>query len=346
MSTTLAVETSCDDTCAAVVESGGTVRSNVVTSQDEVHEKYQGIVPELASRRHCEVVNVVLREALERAGCGFEDLDSVAVTYGPGLIGSLLTGLAAAKSVAVRHDLGLIPVNHIEAHVYSIELEHDVPYPYLCLVASGGHTVLFEVLDESTYRVLGHTMDDAAGEAYDKVAKMLELGYPGGPRIEELAKEGEPSIDFPRPTLRGQSRWGWSLEDYDFSFSGIKTAVYYHLRDHDDAEAADVAVSFQQAVNDVLVFKTLTAAEEFDHDRIVLGGGVAANGNLRDIFREKADEKNCDVYFPSLEYCTDNAAMIGYRAQFVEERADLDLNAQPRLADFTEKTAAGEAVRE
>jgi N6-L-threonylcarbamoyladenine synthase len=342
----LGIETSCDDTCAAVLDSEGTLLSNVVTSQDEIHDRYQGVVPELASRRHCANINLVLEETLERSDRSFSDLDTVAVTYGPGLIGSLLTGVAAAKSIAARFDLELIPVNHIEAHVYSIELEHDIPYPYVSLVASGGHTVLFEVRGARDYEVLGHTLDDAAGEAYDKVAKMLDLGYPGGPRIESTAQEGTSKIDFPRPTLRGSQRWSWSLEDFDFSFSGIKTAVYYYLRDHEDTKPADVAASFQQAVNDVLVFKTLKAAEERSCRRIAVGGGVAANSPLRETFRNRAAKSDREVYFPSLEYCTDNAAMVGYRSYSVEKRAGLDLNAQPRLSNFTNKTAQGEAVRE
>jgi len=346
MTTVLALETSCDDTCAAVLESPDSVRSNVVSSQDDIHNRYQGVVPELASRRHCEIINVVLRDALNQADRSFGDLDGVAVTFGPGLIGSLLTGVAGAKSVAARFDLDLIPVNHIEAHVYSIELEHEIPYPYISLVASGGHTVLFEVRGPREYQVLGHTRDDAAGEAYDKVAKMLDLGYPGGPRIESTAREGTPDIDFPRPTLRGSKRWSWSLEDFDFSFSGIKTAVYYHLRDHAEADPANVAASFQQAVNDVLVYKTLRAAEDRSCRRIAVGGGVAANGPLRETFRERAEKTDREVYFPSLEYCTDNAAMIGYRSYAVDDRAGLDLNAQPRLSNFTDKTAQGEAVRE
>ncbi len=346
MTTVLAVETSCDDTCAAVVESEGEVRSSIVSSQDEIHGRYQGVVPELASRRHSANINYVLKEALNQADCSFSGLDAVAVTFGPGLIGSLLTGVAAAKSVATRFDLDLIPVNHIEAHVYSIELEHDISYPYISLVASGGHTVLFEVRGPQMYEVLGHTRDDAAGEAYDKVAKMLDLGYPGGPRVESTAREGTPSIEFPRPTLRGSKRWSWSMEDFDFSFSGIKTAVYYYLRDHEESEPTNVAASFQQAVNDVLVFKSLRAAEERSCRRIAVGGGVAANGPLRETFRRKAEESDREVYFPSLEYCTDNAAMIGYRSFSLEERAGLDLNAEPRLSNFTEKTAQGEAVRE
>jgi N6-L-threonylcarbamoyladenine synthase len=346
MTLTLALETSCDDTCASLVQDGSQVLSNVASSQDAIHEKYQGIVPELASRRHCEVINGVIRESLDRANSSFQDLDRVAVTYGPGLIGSLLTGIAAAKSVHARFDCPLIPVNHIEAHAYSIELEQDLSYPYLSLVASGGHTVLFQVQNEREYRVLGHTRDDAVGEAYDKVAKMLDLGYPGGPEIQRTAEDGEPTIDFPRPTLRGETRWGWSMEDFDFSFSGVKTAVFYYLRDHETVSPADVAASFQQAVNDVLVHKTIEASRDLDCERIAVGGGVAANGPLRACFRERAEKEGRSVYFPSVEYCTDNAAMIGYRAQYVDERADLSLNGQPRLSDFTNKTAAGEKITE
>ncbi len=346
MGLVLALETSCDDTCASVVGTEGTVYSNVRTSQDSLHEQYQGVVPELASRRHCEVINRVIREALERSGVTFRDLDQVAVTYGPGLIGSLLTGIAAAKSIHARFDLPLIPVNHVEAHAYSIELNEDLPYPYISLVASGGHTVLFEVKGKKQYRVLGHTKDDAAGEAFDKVAKMLDLGYPGGPEIQRAARDGEPVIDFPRPTLRGKKRWSWSMEDYDFSFSGIKTAVYYYLRDRESPSTANVAASFQQAVNDVLVHKTLEAAGKWNCERIAVGGGVAANQPLRESFRQRAVRDERSVHFPPFEFCTDNAAMIGYRAGFVEERADLTLNGEPRLSNFTNKTAGGEKISE
>ncbi|MFB6344766.1 MAG: tRNA (adenosine(37)-N6)-threonylcarbamoyltransferase complex transferase subunit TsaD [bacterium] len=342
---TLALETSCDDTCAALVTSDHQVLSSVVSSQDEIHAPYQGVVPELASRRHCENINPIIREALNRAERSLEDLTAVAVTYGPGLVGSLLTGVAAAKSIKVTRDIPMIPVNHIEAHIYSVEIENSLTYPYLSLVASGGHTVLLEVEDQDNYGVLGHTRDDAVGEAYDKVAKMLDLGYPGGPHIENLAKDGDPTaVDFPRPTLRGSKRWGWSMKDYDFSFSGIKTAVYYYLRDHDDIDKADVAASFQRAVNDVLVHKTVQAAQDRGVETITVGGGVAANTNLRESFRNRAAEKNRDVVFPSRTLCTDNAAMIGYRANFISERAGLELNAQPRLSEFTHKKLTEEKV--
>lgn len=341
----LAIETSCDDTCASVVRPGGEILSNVVSSQDELHAPYQGVVPELASRRHCKNINYILRESLDRAEVTLNELEAVAVTYGPGLVGSLLTGVAAAKSLKATLDVPLIPVNHIEAHVYSAEIEHELTYPYLSLVASGGHTVLLEVQDKTTYGVLGHTRDDAVGEAYDKVAKMLDLGYPGGPRIEELARDGDPeAVDFPRPTLRGTKRWGWSMDDYDFSFSGIKTAVYYHLRDHPETKDEDVAASFQRAVNDVLVHKTIEAAKERNVSRIAIGGGVAANSELRDSFRQRAADEGCEVVVPSLELCTDNAAMIGYRSEFVRERGGLDLNAQPRLSEFTHKKLTEEKV--
>lgn len=346
MTVILALETSCDDTCAAVVETPRSIRSNVVSSQDELHGKYQGVVPELASRRHCEVINGVIREALDRGSTDWNGLNSVAVTYGPGLIGSLLTGVAAAKSIAAGYDLDLIPVNHIKAHVYSVELEHSLEYPYIGLVASGGHTVLFEVTGDKSCFVLGHTRDDAAGEAYDKVAKMLDLGYPGGPEIQALAENGSPELDFPRPTLQGEKRWEWSLDEYDFSFSGLKTAVYYHLRDHPDSSASDVAASFQQAVNDVLIFKTLRAAKERDVPRVAVSGGVAANRDLRRRFHQRTEKDNLSVVFPSASLCTDNAAMIGYQAQSVSRRANMRLNAEPRLTEFTNKTAKGEGLRE
>lgn len=339
----LALETSCDDTCAAVVTAGGEILSNVVSGQEAIHGEFQGVVPELASRRHCEVILTVLHRALEEANVRPADLDAVAVTREPGLIGSLLAGVAAAKVIAARHDLPLIPVNHIEAHAYSVELEHDVNPPYVSLVASGGHTALFEVRDETTYRLLGRTRDDAAGEAYDKVAKMMELGYPGGPEIERTARDGNPgAIAFPRPTLDGDRRWAWRCEELDFSFSGLKTAVYYHLRDHPDARPADVAASFQRALNDVLVHKTLIAAERAGPSRVCVTGGVAANGPLREAFREQGRRRDTTVRFPSPELCTDNAAMVGHRARAVDARADLTLNASP--SNTVLEAASGEAA--
>ena len=329
----LAIETSCDDTCASILTPEGEVLSSVITGQEEIHAEYNGIVPELASRRHCELINIVLKKTLARAGIELEDLTEVAVTYGPGLIGSLLTGIAAAKAIAARFDIPLIPVNHIEAHAYCLLLEYDLEYPFISLVASGGHSMLLEVKSGTEYELLGRTRDDAAGEAYDKVANMLNLGYPGGPAIQKLAQDGNPeTIKFPRPTLGDGKRWQWRVENYDFSFSGLKTAVYYHLKDNPEADKANVAASFQQAVNDCLVHKTIEAAREYGVNTICVGGGVAANQNLRDNFNHRAEKKGIRVLFPSLQWCTDNAAMIGLRATDTEEEAPLTLNAQPNLS--------------
>ncbi len=329
----LAIETSCDDTCAAILTPEGEVLSSVVTSQEELHAEYNGVVPELASRRHCELINIVLKKALSRADTDLEDLTEVAVTYGPGLIGSLLTGIAAAKSIAARFNIPLTPVNHIEAHAYSLLLEHDPEYPFISLVASGGHSMLLKVKSETDYELLGRTRDDAAGEAYDKVANMLDLGYPGGPAIQKLAGEGDPGkIKFPRPTLGDGKRWQWRVDNYDFSFSGLKTAVYYYLKENPEADKADVAASFQQAVNDCLVHKALAAAREYKIPTICVGGGVAANQNLRDNFNRQAEKKGIKVFFPSLQWCTDNAAMIGLRAPGIDKEAPLTLNAKPNLS--------------
>jgi len=343
----LSFETSCDDTCVALVAEDGSILTNIVSSQHDLHNEFQGVVPELASRRHCEAITVVIKKALREADVSLPAVDKVAVTYGPGLVGSLLTGIAAAKSVSARFDLPLIPVNHIEAHVYSIELEKSVEYPYISLVASGGHTALFHVRGKQDYRVLGHTQDDAAGEAYDKVAKMLDLGYPGGPEIERLARKGDPSrFDFPRPTVDGQTRWSWRSDTLDFSFSGLKTAVYYHLKEFPDSDPADIAASFQRAVNDTLAFKALKAAEEQEIPRICLGGGVAANGALRETFQQSPEAEDYQFHFPSLALCTDNAAMIGHRARNVHDRADLRLNAQPNLSTFSPREPGQEGITE
>lgn len=329
----LALETSCDETSAAVVDPEGTIVSHTVASQHEIHEKYKGIVPELASRRHCEVINVILKETLEEAQIGWEALRGVAVTHGPGLVGSLLVGITGAKAISFRFELPLIPVNHIEAHAYSVEIDHNIDYPYISLVASGGHTVILLVNSSQDFEVLGGTRDDAAGEAFDKVAKMLDLGYPGGPEIERLAGEGNPeAIDFPRPTLTGSGRWNWRIDDYDFSFSGLKTAVYYYLSEHPEADSADVAASFQRALNDCLVYKTVEAAREHEVNQVALGGGVVANQTLRDCFEKQAAKHNLELFSPSFEYCTDNAAMIGFRAQQVEATAGPELNAEPNLS--------------
>jgi N6-L-threonylcarbamoyladenine synthase len=331
----LAIETSCDETSAAVVKDGpstslGTslkILSNVVASQVEFHQKYGGIVPEIASRKHIEVINPIIREALEKAGLGFQDLDAVAVTYGPGLVGSLLVGICAAKAIAWSLGVPLIGVNHLEGHIYanflssppSVPLSivdgegetrrEGVRFPFICLLVSGGHTMIILVEGHGKYRTLGRTRDDAAGEAFDKVARFLNLGYPGGPIIDELAKAGNPkAIRFTRPLPEG----------YDFSFSGIKTAVVNQVTRHAHslARMEDLVASFQQAIVDVLVEKTFRAAAEFDCSTVALAGGVSANSALRESLKAKAEAKGLKVIIPPHYLCTDNAAMVGCAAYY------------------------------
>jgi N6-L-threonylcarbamoyladenine synthase len=326
----LGVETSCDDTAAAVLEDGRTVRANLVSSQDAVHAPYGGIVPEMASRQHIGAIQPMVDRALEKAGVDAADLDGLAVTYGPGLTGSLLVGLSFVKGWSFRSGIPYVGVNHLEAHVLSIFLEKEVAFPYLALVASGGHTLLYLVRGFGEYEHLGGTLDDAAGEAYDKVAKMMGLGFPGGRVIDDLAKEGNPrAVAFPRARLR---------TPYDFSFSGIKTSVWHYLTrkrpDHWRGEMADIAASFQEAVVDMLIAPTLRAVEEFGIGNIVLGGGVAANSRLRAKMAEKGLEAGAELHCPSLRYCTDNGAMVALVGSHRLEhggRHGPRLNADPAL---------------
>jgi N6-L-threonylcarbamoyladenine synthase len=290
-----------------VVRDGRQVLSNVVATQVEVHARYGGVVPELASRRHLEAVVPVVETALARAATPLDAIEGVAVTCGPGLIGALLVGLSAAKAIAFARNLPLVGGHHIEGHILAIQLEREVPFPYLALAVSGGHTHLYRVDGIGRYRTLGRTLDDAAGEAFDKVGKMLGLGYPGGARIDALASRGNPqAVHFPRPLLR--------KEGFDFSFSGIKTSVLNHLRSQgvpaQEAGLADLAASFQAAVVEVLVAKTLAAAEMSGLERIVVAGGVACNGGLRRAFAEGAAQRGKTVFFPSPVLCADNAAML------------------------------------
>jgi N6-L-threonylcarbamoyladenine synthase len=321
----LAIETSCDETSAAVVKDGREVLSNVIASQVDFHRKYGGIVPELASRKHTEVISSIIKEALERAGTDFNGLDAVAVTYGPGLVGSLLTGLCAAKAISFAKSISLIGVNHLEGHIYANFLnsppyppslnkrggnERGVSFPFICLLVSGGHTMVVLVEDHGKYQTLGKTRDDAAGEAFDKVARFLGIGYPGGPIIDKMAKDGDPhAIEFKRPMIEEQ--YG-----YDFSFSGIKTAVVNHVARHPlpVTRIPDLVASFQAAVVDVLVEKTVRAALEFDCSSVALAGGVSANSLLRSELTRRGKEKKLNVMIPPFEYCTDNAAMIGCAA--------------------------------
>lgn len=303
----LGIETSCDDTAAAVLLDGRTILANVVSSQDQVHGAYGGVVPELASRQHIRNILPIIDGALEKAGVNIKDLDGIAVTRGPGLVGSLLVGLSVAKGMAFRWGMPYVGVNHLEAHLLAIHLEQEVRFPYIALLASGGHTLLYSVQGVGEYRHLGGTRDDAAGEAYDKVAKMMGLGYPGGRVIDSLAQTGNrKAIRFPRARLK--------KSPYDFSFSGIKTSVLQYLRSQEHqawkAHVPDIAASFQEAVADMLINPAVSAAVAQGINRIVLAGGVAANSRLREKINERATADKLQVYFPSPKFCTDNAAMI------------------------------------
>ncbi len=328
---TLGVETSCDDTAAAVLQDGRTILSNMVSSQDQIHGPYGGVVPELASRQHIRNVLPIVDGALEKAGVKLRDLDGIAVTYGPGLVGSLLVGLSLVKGISFRSGIPYVGVNHLEAHLLAIHLEQEVAFPYIALLASGGHTLLYRVNGVGDYTHLGGTRDDAAGEAYDKVAKMMGLGYPGGRAIDNLAKEGDrEAIRFPRARIKKSS--------YEFSFSGIKTAVWHYLNSRDpeqrQVEQADIAASFQEAVVDMLVNPTIKAAATHEMQRIVLSGGVAANSRLRAKMAERAGEAGLEVYYPAPKFCTDNGAMIaltGYHWLKRGRRDDYALNADADL---------------
>lgn len=326
----LALETSCDETSAAVLKNGNIVLSNIISSQIPVHQKFGGVVPEIASRKHVEIINGVIAEALEKAGITFRDIDAVAVTYGPGLVGALLVGVTAAKAVAYALNVPLIGVNHIEGHIYANFLvEPGLSFPFLCLVVSGGHTELVLLKDHGVYEVIGRTRDDAAGEAFDKVARALGLGYPGGPLIDKLAAAGNPAaVEFPRAYL----------ENYDFSFSGLKSSVLNYLnraaQKGEKINKADLAASFQRAVTDVLIDKTVMAARELGVKTVVMAGGVAANKQLREGLKKRLQEQGISFFQPPVELCTDNAAMIGcagYYKLLRQQIAPLTLNAVPGL---------------
>jgi N6-L-threonylcarbamoyladenine synthase len=328
----LGIETSCDETAAAVLDGGRKILSSIVASQDDVHGRYGGIVPELASRRHVEVMLPVLRRALDAAGIGLGDLDGIAVTQGPGLVGSLLIGCSVAKALAYARRKPLVGVNHLEGHIYAAFLEEHPPsYPFLALVVSGGHTALYLASDRGRYETIGQTRDDAAGEAFDKVAKLLGLGFPGGPVIQRVAEGGDPrAIVFPLAQMTDRSR--------DFSFSGIKTSVSLHAKRHGPLAAshvADVAASFQAAVVKMLVRKTVKAALHHGVKRVVVTGGVAANRPLREALGREAAEHGLTLHIPPPSLCTDNAAMIaaaGTARLAAGERATLAMNARPDWA--------------
>ena len=353
---TLGIETSCDETAAAVLEDGRRIRSSVIASQDALHAPYGGIVPELASRRHVEAVWPVVHEALTRAGATLDDLDDIAATAGPGLIGSLLVGLSFGKALAFALDIPIVGVNHLERHLYAALLDHEeLTFPFTGIIASGGHTHLYLATAPGEYRLLGRTRDDAAGEAFDKVANFLGLGYPGGPHVEELARKGDPGfIRFPRPMQQQES--------YDVSFSGLKTAVVNYVRGAgcgvrgavalpkagaassaptpqplalDPALVADICAGFQEAVVETLVRVTVAAAKASASPRIVLAGGVACNGRLRSALTQRATDEGIEAYYPSPSLCTDNAAMIaaaGYPRLRRGQRAPLSFNADADLA--------------
>lgn len=329
---TLAIESSCDETAAAVMADGREVLSSIISSQIDIHKQYGGVVPEIASRHHLDNVNTVVDQAMEEASVDFDDVDMIGVTYGPGLVGALLIGLATAKAYALTKDKPLIGVHHIHGHICANYIEHrDLEPPFTALVISGGHTNIVEVEDYNKCRVLGSTRDDAAGEAYDKVARVLGLGYPGGPLIDKLAREGDPhAVEFKRVFLEKGS--------LDFSFSGIKTGVLNYINSEKQAgreiNTADVAAGFQAAVLEVIVAKTVGAAMDMGKDRIVMAGGVAANSMLRQMMEKECSARGIKLYYPSPVLCTDNAAMIGCAAYYkyiAGERNDLTLDAIPNL---------------
>lgn len=330
--TILAIESSCDETAASVVRNGREVLSNVISSQIELHTLYGGVVPEIASRKHIERINQVIEQALEEANVKLQDVDAIAVTYGPGLVGALLVGVAAAKALAYGAKKPLIGIHHIEGHISANYIENkELEPPFMCLVVSGGHTHLVKVADYGVYEILGKTRDDAAGEAFDKVARAIGLGYPGGPKIEKCAKEGDPfSIKFPRAKIADGP--------YDFSFSGLKSAVLNYINGcnmkGETFKDADLAASFQQAVTDVLVEHGIHAAKEYNMCKMAIAGGVASNGTIRSAFRQACEKEGIEFYHPSPIFCTDNAAMIGaaaYHEYLKGNFSDWTLNAVPSL---------------
>ncbi|CAJ1004289.1 tRNA (adenosine(37)-N6)-threonylcarbamoyltransferase complex transferase subunit TsaD [Brevibacillus aydinogluensis] len=327
----LGIETSCDETSAAVVQDGRIVLSNVIASQADIHKRFGGVVPEVASRRHVENITLTIEEALSQAGRSLDDIHAIAVTYGPGLVGALLVGVAAAKAISFARGIPLIGVHHIAGHIYANRLVEEMQFPLVALVVSGGHTELVLMRAHGEYEILGETRDDAAGEAYDKVARALKLPYPGGPHIDRLAREGEPRVPLPRAWLEPDS--------YDFSFSGLKSAVLNTLHNAsqrgETIDPADLAASFQDSVTEVLVEKTIRAAKEYKARQVLLAGGVAANRGLRERLQRRCEAEGIALVIPPLSLCTDNAAMIaaaGYIQYQKGQFADLDLNGVPGLS--------------
>ncbi|MCX5774184.1 MAG: tRNA (adenosine(37)-N6)-threonylcarbamoyltransferase complex transferase subunit TsaD [Fusobacteria bacterium] len=313
----LAIESSCDETSIAVVENGNNVLSNIISSQIDIHKVYGGVVPEIASRHHLKNISVVLQECLEQAKCEIEEIDAFAVTSAPGLVGALLTGVSFAKGLAYGFQKPLIPVHHMRAHIYANFIEHELELPAIALVISGGHTQIVKMTESHEFMLLGETMDDAVGECYDKVARILGLGYPGGPIIDKLSKEGKPTLTIPKTNVQGR---------YDFSFSGIKTHMLNYMNQCDmkgeKIDAPTVAASFQYNVVSGLIEKVILAAKSEAIDTILLAGGVAANSELRLRLGEKCLENNIQLHFPKMSYCTDNAAMVGVAAyhKYIREK--------------------------
>lgn len=328
----LGIETSCDETSVAVVKDGRQILSNVIASQVDWHQRFGGVVPEIASRKHVELINPALKEAIDQAGIKWSDLDGVAVTYGPGLVGALLIGISAAKAVALKLNIPLLKVNHLLGHIYANFLTGvEIELPVVCLTVSGGHTNLLYFSDLSDYQVLGRTRDDAAGEAFDKIARVLGLNYPGGPEIEKLAREGdELAITFPKPLL--------DQDDYDFSFSGLKTAVLNYINQFHQKDLtlpiADLAASFQRTIVDILIARLLKAVSKKKVKNVILSGGVAANGRLRELLSEQLTRRQVGLHYPPPILCTDNGAMIASMGYFLYQRGQfstLELNAVPNL---------------
>lgn len=321
----LAIESSCDETSVAIVKNGRDVLSNIIATQIDIHKKYGGVVPEIASRNHVENITYVVKEAIEKAGIKLEDVDIIGCTYGPGLVGALLVGLSTAKAMAYALNKPLVGVHHIEGHIAANYITHkELTPPYLCLVVSGGHSHLVYVEDYTKFNVLGKTRDDAVGEAFDKVSRAVGLGYPGGPIIDKMAKEGKPTYKLPRT----------HFENLDFSFSGVKTAVLNLINKEKDLNVNDLCASFEEAVTDVLVENVLRAVDELNVSKVAIAGGVSANSYLRERMQKIGSMHNLKIYYPELILCTDNAAMIGAAAYYnflAGKVSSLDLNAVPNL---------------
>lgn len=321
----LGIESSCDETSCAIVKNGREVLSNVINSQIAIHERFGGVVPEIASRNHVEAISQVTEQALKDANLTFEDIDGIACAYGPGLVGALLVGVSYAKALSYALNKPLIPTNHIHGHIAANYITHkELQPPFLCLIVSGGHTHLVHIKDYQKFEILGKTRDDAIGEAFDKVARVIGLGYPGGPKIDKLAKQGQPNIKLPKT----------HFDNLDFSFSGIKTAVINYNHNNKNINKADLAISFEQAVTDVLIDNTAKAIKQYNIDKIALAGGVSANSYIRERFNKLAEQENIRIYYPDLQLCTDNAAMVataGYYNFINNKFGDIELNAIPNL---------------